>query len=304
MEYTFTVNEDQQGQRIDKCISEYYDSFSRSYIQKLIGKEAVFCNGTCCKANQKVSAGDQIRIIAPASVIPEIAAENIPLDILYEDKDVIVINKPKGMVVHPANGHYSGTLVNALLYHCREDLSGINGILRPGIVHRIDMDTTGSVIACKNDTAHRSIAEQLKDHSINRHYLALVHGEFDVSTGRIDAPIGRSERDRKKMAVNVRNGKPAVTNYSVIRRFRGYTLLDCKLETGRTHQIRVHLASIHHPVVGDPVYCGIKPPCKLQGQALHAHVLGFVHPVSGEYIEIKAPLPAYFEKLLSILPSL
>ncbi|MBO4902554.1 MAG: RluA family pseudouridine synthase [Lachnospiraceae bacterium] len=302
MKYTFSVSDEQNQDRIDKCISAYYEDLSRSYVQRLIEEGAVLCNDSPCKSNKKVSSGDRITIDVPESVIPPIEPEDIPLDILYEDEDVIVVNKPKGMVVHPAAGHYSGTMVNALLYHCK-DLSGINGVLRPGIVHRIDMDTTGSVIACKNDAAHKEIAKQLKEHSINRNYLALVHGNIEEESGTVHAPIGRSERDRKKMAVNVRNGKDAITHYQVVERFQGYTLIDCKLETGRTHQIRVHMASIHHPVVGDKVYCTQKPPCKLEGQALHAYLLGFKHPKTGEYIEIKAPMPSYFTEFLSTLKS-
>lgn len=304
MDYEFCVNDDMQDMRIDKCISEYYDSFSRSYVQKLIDEEAVFCNAKICKANKKVVSGDKITIHAPEKILPDILPEDIPLDILYEDLDVIVVNKPKDMVVHPAAGHYSGTLVNALMYHCKDDLSGINGVLRPGIVHRIDKDTTGSIIACKNDFAHNSIAEQLKEHSINRHYLAIVHGNFTEDEGRVDAPIGRDEHDRKKMSINYRNGKEAITNYKVIKRFKGYTLVDCKLETGRTHQIRVHMASIHHPLMGDTTYSSMKCPYKTQGQALHAYILGFVHPRSGEYIEVKADIPDYFQHLLDVLPPL
>lgn len=304
MEFKFTVNDEMQDMRIDKCISEYYDSFSRSYVQKLIDEEAVFCNDKVCKAKLKVNVGDLILVKAPDQIVPDILPEDIPLDILYEDRDVIVVNKPKGMVVHPAAGHYSGTLVNALLYHCKDDLSGINGVLRPGIVHRIDKDTTGSIIACKNDFAHNHIAKQLKDHTINRHYLAIVHGSFDTEEGRIEAPIGRDEHDRKKMSINYRNGKEAITNYKVLKCYKGYTLIDCKLETGRTHQIRVHMASIHHPLLGDPLYSTRKSPYKTEGQALHAYVLGFVHPVSEEYIEMTAPIPAYFERLLEVLPPL
>ena len=221
----------------------------------------------------------------PEPECPDILPEDIPLDILYEDADLIVVNKPKGMVVHPAAGHYTGTLVNALMYHCGKDLSGINGVLRPGIVHRIDRDTTGSVIACKNDKAHRCIAEQLKEHSINRRYRAIC----------------RHPNDRKKMAVNYQNGKRAVTHYRVLQRFKGYTYIECVLETGRTHQIRVHMASIGHPLLGDEVYSNRKSPFKLQGQTLHAKTLGFIHPTTGEYLEIDAPLPEYFEHLLTVL---
>ena len=300
MEYRFCAESVHDGERIDHFLCEQFEDRSRSFLQHLIEEHQVLINDLPCKSNKKISAGDQITVKLEKAAEPEIVAEDIPLTILYEDPDVIVVDKPKGMVVHPAPGHYSGTLVNALLYHCK-DLSGINGILRPGIVHRIDRYTTGSVIACKNDLAHNGIAKQLKEHTINRHYLCLVHGEFDADEGTVDAPIGRSEKDRKKMAINRKNGKVAITHYSVVKRFHGFTLLDCKLETGRTHQIRVHMASIHHPVVGDPVYCSLKPPCKLEGQALHAYLLGFTHPRTGEYIEIRSELPAYFTELLSRL---
>ena len=236
----------------------------------------------------------------PKAVEPDILPEDIPLDILYEDEDVIVVNKPKGMVVHPAAGHYSGTLVNALLYHCKEDLSGINGIMRPGIVHRIDKDTTGSVIACKNDFSHNSIAKQLKEHSVNRRYRAICYGVLPQEEGTIDRPIGRDPVNRKKMAV-VPNGKSAVTHYRVLKRFSKYTYIECILETGRTHQIRVHMASIGHPLLGDEVYTDRKSPFRLTGQTLHAMILGFQHPRTGEYIETTAPLPAYFQHLLEIL---
>ena len=215
---------------------------------------------------------------------------------------MLVVNKPKGMVVHPAAGHYSGTLVNALMYHCRGSLSGINGCLRPGIVHRIDMDTTGSLIVCKNDTAHASIAAQMKEHSIVRRYRAIVWGVIKEEEGCVDVPIGRHPSDRKKMAAGVRNGKDAVTHYRVLERFRGYTYIECRLETGRTHQIRVHMDSIGHPILGDPVYGNRKCPFQLQGQTLHAITLGFVHPVTGEYVETTAPLPEYFQHLLDTLP--
>ncbi len=300
MNESFIVSDSQDQERIDKCICEQYEELSRSHVQRLIEEGAVLCNGNPCKSNKKVSVNDRIEINIPEQKELEVLPEDIPLDILYEDSDVIVINKPKGMVVHPANGHNSGTLVNALLYHCK-DLSGINGIMRPGIVHRIDKNTTGSVIACKNDLAHNEIAKQLKDHTINRHYLALVHGEVKEESGTVNAPIGRSERDRKKMSINHRSGKEAVTHYTVKERYHGYTLIDCKLETGRTHQIRVHMASINHPIVGDDVYCSLKAPFKLDGQVLHAYLLGFHHPRTGEYIETNAPLPAYFTELLGKL---
>lgn len=301
--FTFTVNDETEGERVDKAISLLCDSFSRSFVQKAIDDGGVFVNGKVCKAGLKLKDGDEVLMNVPEMLIPDIKAEDIPLDILYEDEDVIVVNKPKGMVVHPAAGHYSGTLVNALMYHCKDSLSGINGILRPGIVHRIDKDTTGSIIACKNDFAHESIAEQLKEHSINRIYHAIVLGNFDSDEGVIDSPIGRDPKDRKRMAAGVTGGKKAVTHYRVLERFGEYTYVECKLETGRTHQIRVHMSLIKHPLLGDEVYCNKKWPYKTEGQCLHAKVLGFKHPRSGEYIETDAPLPEYFTKILEKLRS-
>ena len=298
-EYYFKADENDDGIRIDKCISDKYEELSRSYIQKIIKDGNVLINGIGCKPSTVVIEYDEVKMITPEAVIPEILPQDIPLDILYEDNDVIIVNKPKGMVVHPAPGHYDGTLVNALMYHCK-DLSGINGVLRPGIVHRIDRDTTGSIIVCKNDVAHESIAKQLKEHSIERKYIAIIHGNNIDDNGRIDAPIGRSSNDRKKMAV-VFGGKNAVTNYSVLERFDGYALVECKLETGRTHQIRVHMSHINHPILGDEVYCNYKSPFKLNGQCLHAMTLGFTHPVTGERIVINAPIPEYMDKLINIL---
>jgi 23S rRNA pseudouridine1911/1915/1917 synthase len=296
--FDFYVTDEYEGIRIDKLISELIDSLSRTYIKKLIDDKKVFCNDKNVKASFSVSEGDHIVMEIPPVEVPEIVPQDIPLDILYEDKDVLVVNKPKGMVVHPAPGHYTGTLVNALMFHCGDELSGINGIMRPGIVHRIDMDTTGSLLVCKNDKAHLKIAEQLKEHSLTRIYTALTHGVIRDDEGTVNTPIGRSEKDRKKMSVNYRNGKPAVTNYRVIRRFENFSLVECRLETGRTHQIRVHLSSIGYPVVGDELYCPYKPPCSLQGQTLHAGVIGFIHPTTGEYMEFSAPLPEYFEMLI------
>jgi len=290
------------GGRIDKFLSEQCEELSRSFLQKIIKSGEVFVNGKPVKASYKVAEGDLISFEVPEAVEPEIAAEEMPLDILYEDPDVILINKPKGMVVHPAAGHYSGTLVNGLLYHCKDELSGINGVMRPGIVHRIDMDTTGVLIVCKNDRAHSAIAAQLKEHSITRRYQAIVHGVIKEDEGTVDAPVGRHPQDRKKMCVNYKNGKNAVTHYRVLNRFRNFTHIECRLETGRTHQIRVHMASIGHPLLGDAVYGPSKCPYKLQGQTLHAGVLGFVHPGTGEYMEFSAPLPEYFEELLRVLP--
>lgn len=296
------VGEDGTDDRIDKFLAEQCEELSRSFLQKLLKSGEISVNGQAVKASFRLSEGDLIVFEVPETAKPEILPEPIPLDILYEDEDVILINKPKGMVVHPAAGHYSGTLVNALMYHCRDSLSGINGVLRPGIVHRIDMDTTGVIIACKNDVSHRSIAEQLKEHSITRRYQAIVHGRLKTDEGIVDAPIGRNPQDRKKMSINERNGKPAVTHYHVLNRFRDYTHIECRLETGRTHQIRVHMASIGHPLLGDAVYGPARCPYRLEGQTLHAGVLGFVHPRSGEYMEFSAPLPEYFEKLLRTLP--
>lgn len=304
--FSYEVTNEYEGFRIDKLISELLPDMSRSYVKKLIDDDKVVMNGKKVKASSGVSEGDLIEMDIPDAIVPEIAAEDIPLDIVYEDKDVLVVNKPKDMVVHPAAGHYSGTLVNAVMHHCGSDLSGINGVMRPGIVHRIDKDTTGSVIICKNDAAHQSIAAQLKEHSINRVYHAIVHGVIKEDEGTIDKPIGRSTNDRKKMAIvkDERTGKRAVTHYRVLKRFEEdkMTYIECKLETGRTHQIRVHMSSIGHPLLGDETYgSGRKSKFKLQGQCLHAKTLGFIHPSTGEYVETDAPLPEYFQHLLEVL---
>lgn len=292
------------GIRIDKFLSEALDGASRSYVQKLIKDQAVTVNDSLVKANYKLNLDDKVRMIIPDLTEPDILPEQIPLDILYEDTDLLVVNKPKGMVVHPAPGHYSGTLVNALMFHCKDELSGINGVMRPGIVHRIDMDTTGSLLVCKNDMTHQALADQLKEHSIKRIYHAIVHGVLKEDSGTIDAPVGRHPIDRKKMSVNHKNGREAVTHYQVLMRFRGYTYIKCELETGRTHQIRVHMAHIHHPLLGDAVYGPAKSPFALQGQTLHAKTIGIIHPRTNKYLEIDAPLPEYFISLLRKLECL
>ena len=295
------MSSEDAGIRIDKYLADQLPDITRSYLQKLLKDGSVQMNGKPVKASAKTAAGAVIELTIPEPEEPEILPEDIPLDILYEDSDVILINKPKDMVVHPAAGHYTGTLVNALMYHCRGELSGINGVLRPGIVHRIDKDTTGVLIVCKNDKAHNALAEQLKEHSIARKYRAIVCGNLKEDEGTVDAPLGRHPQDRKKMAIVRNGGKRAVTHYRVLERFGSYTYIECRLETGRTHQIRVHLASLGHPLLGDEVYGRAKSPFKLEGQTLHAMVLGFIHPTTGKYMEFEAPLPEYFEKLLDKL---
>ena len=304
-ETTFLVEDEYEGERLDKYLSAVMEDLSRSYIQKLWKQNAVTLNGKEVKASTRLAAGDVVWLQIPEATVPEILPEKMDLDIVYEDSDVILVNKPKGMVVHPAPGHYTGTLVNGLMEHCT-DLSGINGSLRPGIVHRIDMDTTGILIACKNDRAHNCIALQLKEHSITREYRALVYGNIKEDSGTVDKPIGRNPSDRKKMAI-VPDGRHAVTHYRVLERFGDCTWIACRLETGRTHQIRVHMTSIGHPLVGDQVYgpasgklAGIGV-AGLQGQCLHAGILGFVHPSTGAYMEFEAPLPAYLENMLEKL---
>lgn len=298
----FEIEPEIEGVRIDKCIAAWKEDVSRSYIQKLIEQGNVTVNGLSVKAKAIPKIGDVVEVLLPEPIGLTIPAEPIPLSILYEDADVILINKPKGMVVHPAAGHYTGTLVNGLLYHCGDTLSGINGILRPGIVHRIDMDTTGVLVVCKNDKAHQSLAEQLKVHSITRKYEAIVHHTLQNETGTIDAPIGRHPTERTKMAVNMKNGKSAVTHYTLLQNLKkGYAHIECQLETGRTHQIRVHMAHIGHPLVGDTVYGSSKNNFHLQGQTLHARLLGFIHPSTGKYVEFEAPLPDYFTALLEKL---
>lgn len=299
------IDKTQEGERIDKFLSDMLSSdertYSRSYIQKLIETGNVCVNDKNTKTGYKISYNDLIKVMIPYPEDINIVAENIPLDIVYEDDDIILVNKPKGMVVHPSAGHYTGTLVNALMYHCSNNLSGINGVMRPGIVHRIDKDTTGIIVACKNDAAHISLSEQLKEHNITRYYYAICHNCFKEKEGTVDAPIGRHPVERKKMAINYKNGKKAVTHYEVLENFRNFAYIKCKLETGRTHQIRVHMASISHPLLGDNVYCNARGPFELEGQTLHAGVLGFIHPRTGKYMEFSAPLPEYFEKILDIL---
>lgn len=297
----FNITEGNNNIRIDRYLAEQCPDLSRSYIQKLVKDGAVFVNNRQIKANYKVQPQDQVILTIPDMQVPDILPENIPLDILYEDQWLLVVNKPKDMVVHPSAGHMEGTLVNAVMAHCGEHLSGINGVLRPGIVHRIDKDTTGALLICKDDTVHRDLAEQLKVHSIKRRYRAIVQGNLKEDQGTVDAPVGRHPTDRKKMAVNYKNGKEAVTHYQVLERFGNATYIECRLETGRTHQIRVHMASLGHPLLGDTIYGSSKNPYHLQGQALHAMILGFVHPITREYLEFQAPLPEYFIKLLDKL---
>lgn len=297
----FLVEETEGGVRIDRFLAEKCEDISRSFLQKLLKDQQISVNGKAVKANYKVQPGDSIMLEMPEPKELDILPEDIPLDILYEDDALLVVNKPKGMVVHPSAGHVSGTLVNAVLAHCKGNLSGINGVLRPGIVHRIDKDTTGALLICKKDSVHRDLAEQLKEHSIKRRYRAIVQGNLKEDEGTIEGPIGRHPIDRKKMAINPKNGKDAVTHYRVLERFGNSTYVECRLETGRTHQIRVHMTSIGHPLLGDEVYGSSKNPYHLQGQTLHAMVLGFIHPVCGEYMEFEAPLPDYFLKLLDKL---
>ncbi len=296
------IEEEFDDIRVDKVLSAYLSDLSRTYIQKLIESGNVTLAGKTLKANFKVATGQEIEVLLPEPETLRVEPENIPLDILYEDSDVIVVNKPKNMVVHPAAGHYSGTLVNALLYHCKDSLSGINGIMRPGIVHRIDKDTTGALVVCKNDIAHQCLAAQLKEHSITRKYEAIVYNAFKDTEGRVEGPIGRHPTERTKMAINHKNGKDAVTNYRVLENLNGkYAHIECRLETGRTHQIRVHMTSLNHPLLGDTVYGPAKDSFGLQGQTLHARILGFIHPTTKEYMEFEAPLPEYFTKLLQKL---
>ncbi len=297
----FSITTDDSGKRLDIWLTAKLEKYSRSFIEKLIEDGNAAVNGKNVKAGYKMKAGDKIDVMVPEPRILDVKAENIALDILYEDHDIIVINKPRGMVVHPAAGNYSGTLVNALLEHCKESLSDINGVIRPGIVHRIDKDTSGVLVVAKNNSAHNQLSERLKEHDIQRIYIAVAEGVIREESGKIDAPIGRHPVERKKMAVNVKNGRRAVTYFKVLERFQSATLLEVKLETGRTHQIRVHMSYIGYPLVGDPVYGRKKQRYDLNGQALHAKLLGFVHPSTGEYMEFEAELPEDFKALLEKL---
>ena len=301
--HEYQISSEQSTLRLDRVLTDLEPEFTRSYLQNLVKDGAVLVNGKAEKVSYKVKEGDEIQVIIPEPRDLEVLPQDIPLDILYEDKDLIIVNKPKGMVVHPAPGHPDGTLVNALLWHCRGELSGINGVMRPGIVHRIDKDTTGSLIVCKNDRAHQALAEQLKVHSITRKYRAIVHGRI-TEDGTVHTTIGRHPVRRMEMAAGVAGGRDAVTHYHVLEVFQNYTYVECILETGRTHQIRVHMKSIGHPVLGDSLYGPSKCPIPgLQGQTLHAMTIGFIHPSSGEYMEFEAPLPVYFEQLLKKMRS-
>lgn len=298
---TLSVDENAVGERIDKYIAENVDGVTRSGVQKLFDDGFVQANGLVIGKNYRLRSGDEILVTRPEPKLLEVKAENIPLDIRYEDSDLLVVNKPKGMVVHPAAGNYEGTLVNALMYHCGDSLSGINGVIRPGIVHRIDKDTSGLLIVAKSDLAHIHLAEQIKEHSFTREYQCVVYGGFKQDEGTIDAPIGRHHVDRKKMAVTDKNSKNAVTHYFVKERYDGFTHLRVRLETGRTHQIRVHMAYIGHPVAGDPVYGPKNVITRLGGQCLHAGLIGFIHPRTGEYMQIESELPDYFTDFVRTL---
>lgn len=296
-----TRTADQSGERADAFLARTVEELTRSAAQRLLEDGAVTLNGRPLKKNYKTTPGDVLEVTLPDPEPVDVVPQNIPLDVVYEDSDVIVINKPVGMVVHPAPGHPDGTLVNALLYHCGDTLSGINGELRPGIVHRIDRDTSGLIIAAKNDKSHLALAEQLQDHSLARVYEAIAVGGFREDSGTVNAPIGRHPVDRKRMAIDPRNGRHAVTHWSVLERFSGYTHIQCRLETGRTHQIRVHMASICHPLLGDVVYGNKKPYSGLAGQCLHARKLKFIHPSTKKLVEVECPLPDWFENTLKKL---
>lgn len=299
--YEFIIEEDMKGTRLDVVLSLVIEEASRSHLQKLIDIGKVDVNGEPCTSKKyKVKSGDAVRVTVPEPVRLNVLPEDIPLDIVYEDEDVLVVNKPKGMVVHPAAGNYTGTLVNAILYHCKT-LSSINGVIRPGIVHRIDKDTSGLLVIAKNDAAHRSLADQLAAHSITRTYRAIVYHNFREDTGTVDAPIGRDPKNRMRMAVTTLNGREAVTHYKVLQRFGAFTYIEARLETGRTHQIRVHMAHISHPLLGDAVYGPKKKALGAESQMLHAKLLGFRHPGTGEYMEFDSPLPPEFAVILKKL---
>lgn len=292
-EKNLIVTEQEQGKRLDVYLTSALD-ISRSYAQQLIQRQGVTVNGKDAKANRRLNEGDQVKAVIEVQEEYKVVPQDIPLDIVYEDKDIIVINKARGMVVHPAAGNPDGTLVNALLYHCQGELSGINGVIRPGIVHRLDKDTSGVMVAAKTDEAHKGLAEQIKAHSAHRTYWALVHGNISEERGIVDAPIGRHPKDRIKMAVTFKGGREAVTHFKVLKRYGDYTWVECKLETGRTHQIRVHMAYIHHPVVNDPLYGYKKDDFPIEGQALHSHCLDLVHPITGKAMHFEASAPADF----------
>ena len=301
-QYTLVTETGINGIRLDKYLSDRLpDAITRSFLQKLIKEEQVTVDGRLQKANYKLKPEQTIQITIPPAEETAILPEDIPLDILYEDNDLLVVNKPKDMVVHPSAGHYTGTLVNAIMFHCKGSLSGINGEIRPGIVHRIDKDTTGSLIICKNDESHLKIAEQIKEHSVKRIYRGIVSGTLKESEGTVEGNIGRHPIDRKKMALVTKGGKPAITHYKVLEQFKNAAYMEFRLETGRTHQIRVHMASIGHPLLGDTVYGNAKNPYKLNGQTLHAMTIGFIHPTTGEYLEVSAPIPEYFNALIKKL---
>ena len=299
-QYIFTVAPEQAGERVDKLLAELLEDFTRSRIQKIAESGQLLINGSPVKVNYKLKAGDEIVLHVEPPQEVDIVAEDIPLDIVYEDEEMLVVNKPQGMVVHPAAGNYSGTLVNALMAYCGDSLSGINGEKRPGILHRIDKDTSGLLLVAKTDRAHRSLAEQIKAHSLTRAYRALVHGNFKEDGGTIDAPIGRHPIDRKKMTITTIHAREAVTHFRVLERFGRFTYIECRLETGRTHQIRVHMKYIGHPLAGDPLY-GPRKTLAGNGQYLHARLLGFKHPRTGKEMVFTAPLPAYFVKMLEHL---
>ncbi len=295
------ISENDAGKRLDAFLAEKIGDMTRSRIQKLIEKECITVNNLSVKSNCRLKENDVVDVVVPEAEECRIEAEDIPLDVVYEDEDMLVVNKPQGMVVHPAAGNHNGTLVNALMAHCGDNLSGINGEIRPGILHRIDKDTSGLLMVAKNDMAHIGLSEQIKEHSLTREYIALVHGKIKEDSGTIDAPIGRDEKDRKKMTITRKNSRNAVTHFFVLERFEKYTLLRCRLETGRTHQIRVHMSKNGHPIVGDKTYGVKKEGFNLEGQLLHAAKIGFIHPRTKEYMEFSTDIPAYYEQVLEKL---